>query len=98
MHPMMRTSEQGKTAINRLCMHLAKVTKNDAFIDQVHAEWLMYMLEGDKRVDEWVLDHPEEGNDICGYWSYVLQLGDGIGAKKYEKLGVVLASINSVSW
>jgi len=38
LHPMMRKSEQGKAAINRLCIYLTKVTKNDSFIDQVNAE------------------------------------------------------------
>ena len=38
LHPMMRKSERGKAAINRLCIYLTKVTKNDSFIDQVNAE------------------------------------------------------------
>jgi len=63
-------TEQSKSAINRLYTHLTKASKDNAF-DQVNGEWLLYMLEDDNKIDQWIVDHSGEGNDICGYWSYI---------------------------
>lgn len=97
LHPLMRNTEQGKNAIKRLCSHLTKVTKDDAFIDQVNGEWLLYMLEDDKKIDQWIVDHPGEGNDICGYWFSITQMTDCSGAKKYVKLGAVAKAALTLS-
>ena len=93
----MRKTEQGRDAIRRLCSHFSKVTRNDEFVDQVNGEWLLYMLEDDKTVDQWITDHSGEGNDICGYWHHVTQLVDATGTKKYLKLGSVVKAALTLS-
>src|SRR6266516_1623330 len=39
---VVRKTQEGKSALARLCMHLRKVTRTDDFCDKVHGEWLLH--------------------------------------------------------
>jgi len=64
IHPLVRKTEGGKTAFNRLCMHLTKVTKSDAFCDKAKAEWSLYMCESSSKLETWIVDHENDCSDI----------------------------------
>ncbi len=100
LHPLSRKTEQGRSAMSRLCLHLRKVTKTDAFCDSVQREYLMYMCDNDQVLEDWMTT--KNCNDICAYWNYVSQIDDGNGTKKYLSLSFVakcalaLSHINAV--
>lgn len=97
LHPLARKTDEGKTAFQRLCTHLQKVTKTDAFCDTVQAEWLLYMCETDSTIDQWYDNHQDAASDICRYWNYIAQLSDCTGDRKYKNLSIVVKSALTLS-
>lgn len=97
IHPLVRKTEEGKTAFNRLCMHLTKVTKGDAFCDKAKADWLLYMCDSNNKLEQWIVDHESDCSDICSYWDYVTRLTDVAGDRKYKHVEVVVKSALSLS-
>src|SRR6266516_2766235 len=97
LDPVVRKTQEGKSALARLCMHLRKVTRTDDICDKVYGEWLLYMCESDISVGQWSTDQPQEGMDICSYWNRGTELCDGLGEKKYANLGVIVKSQSYVA-
>ena len=91
LNPSNRKSEDSRSAISRLCLQLIKVTKTDTFCDSVTSEWLTYMCDTDKTLEEWTTEHSPTA-DICEYWQYVSKMTDSSGAAKYPNLVYVAKS------
>lgn len=81
LHPMARKQATGRATVGRLCQHLKKVSKTDAFVDRVDAEWLLYMAS--KEVDAF---SQQITADICSYWSNVSKVTDVTGCKMFPHL------------
>ncbi len=81
-----RARKDGKSAVGRLCLHLKKIMKDDAYCDRVNNEWLMYMC--DNVIDNLQMEY-DASNDICHYWQRVSEISDELGGKKYESLSYV---------
>jgi hypothetical protein len=47
LHPIARKAECSRAAVEKLCLHLRRVSKSDSFADDVSAEWLLYSAEQD---------------------------------------------------
>ena len=61
LHPLARKQTYGKPSAQRLCVHLKKITKTDAFTDSVGEQWTLYAA--DQELD----DLDSKSMDICTY-------------------------------
>ena len=96
LNPSNRKSEDSRSAISRLCLQLIKVTKTDTFCDSVTSEWLTYMCDTDKTLEEWTTEHSPTA-DICEYWQYVSKMTDSSGHLVQRNI-LILFTLPSQLW